>query len=320
MVHWQHQERVKLLIDIVAATTDTLDAFARVGGDEIRQVRVREFLDDIFELGECGPGWCFLAVRDGVPIARVAFVAMLPYRGEMELYLLALPDGPDAVAVGEALVRGGIAGVDRPLDHIRLGFETADPRAADKTALAEAMGWPLVQEKIRYARSSPAAPPAPRPGITFRGFDDVGEVAFTQAVARATAGTLDRGLAEEVAEHGLEAAARAHVAELKHLDRRTGWWELAYDADDELVGLIVPQVLDRDMGVLNLVAVMPEARGRGVAHALVARGVATLEAAGLPIERVVADVDAQNPAMGQALLAAGFSEKARRWVHRGLLG
>lgn len=305
------------MIEIVAATADTLDAFARVGGDEARQVRVRAFLDEIFELGECGPGWCFQAMRDGAAIARVAFLAMPPFDGEMELSLLALPEGPDAVAVGAALIRGGIAGVDRPLAHLRLAFETADPRAADKAALARALGWPLVQEKIRFERA-PGPVPAPA-GYTWRSCADVGEPAFTAAVARVMADTRDRGLAADVAEKG-DAAALAEVATLKHLDPRTDRWELAYDADGQLVGLIVPQVIDRDMGVLNLVGVLPEVRGRGVAHALVARGTATLAAAGLPLARIVADVDAENPAMARALLRAGYAEKARRWVFRGLLG
>jgi ribosomal protein S18 acetylase RimI-like enzyme len=306
------------LIEVVAATADSLDVFARVGGDEARQLRVRAFLAEIFELGECGPGWCFLAVREGQAIARVAFVAMLPFRGEMELYLLALPEADDALAVGQALIRAGIAAVDRPLHHLRLAFETADPRAADKAALAAGLGWPLIQEKIRYERGPGVPLPAPA-GFTFRSYDDVGEPAFTAAVARVIAGTRDRGLADDVAEQGVDSAARAEVAQLRHLDGRTAWWELAYAADGQLVGLVLPQVLDRDMGVLNLVGVVPEARGRGVAHALVARGTTTLASADLPLARVIADVDAENPAMARALLKAGYAEKARRWVYRGTL-
>lgn len=282
-------------LTIHAMTSTTMDAFAAVGSDAARAERVAAFMREIFALGECRPAWCFVAERDGVAIARVAFVSFPPDYTEFELYVLVLPDTPDAVTVGKALVQGG-----KQAPTLRLAFDPTDPRAADKRALAEALGWPLVQEKVRYTRTTDAHPVVA--ALTFRSFDDVGEATFTAAVARILQATADRGLQTQT--------AAAQVAELRHLDGRTHGWELAYDGDN-MVGLIVPQVLDGDMGVLNLVGVLPEARGRGYAKALVARGLLTLA----PEARIVADVDPQNPSMAAALRYNGFTETSRREVY-----
>jgi ribosomal protein S18 acetylase RimI-like enzyme len=147
-----------------------------------------------------------------------------------------------------------------------------------------------------------AAPPDPR-RLAFRRLDEVGEAAFRDAVARVSEGTLDRRLQEGRARLGREADAAEHLRLLGSLDYQPDWFQAAYDADENLVGLFA---MGNAVGVtfITFVGVVPERRGRGYVDDLVARATGVLLEAHESTIR--ADTDIANEPMAKAFGRAGF--------------
>lgn len=102
------------------------------------------------------------------------------------------------------------------------------------------------------------------------------------------------------------------------MDHEPGWWQLAYTAAGELVGLVMPTRAPT-FATIGFVGVVPEQRGRGHIDELLARGTATLGAAGATDFR--ADTDVRNAPMASAFRRAGWAEfAARREYAIGLAG
>jgi RimJ/RimL family protein N-acetyltransferase len=150
-------------------------------------------------------------------------------------------------------------------------------------------------------------------GLVFRPLPEVGEDAFFAAFAATHEGTRDAWLRRQIEKHGLDSAARAEFEDYKEFDHLPEWWELAYTADDELAGVIMP-ARNPTSAVIGHVGVMPQQRGRGFAAQLVRRGTGVLLASGA--EEVRADCDSDNVAMVKAFERAGYAQIARRRTYQ----
>jgi RimJ/RimL family protein N-acetyltransferase len=89
------------------------------------------------------------------------------------------------------------------------------------------------------------------------------------------------------------------------------WWQLAYDAAGDLIGLVVPKRGGAGGGSIHWIGVVPEQRGRGYVDDLIARGLEILAAAG--IERVHAATHVLNTPMQAAFPRMGFRQTETRW-------
>ena len=88
------------------------------------------------------------------------------------------------------------------------------------------------------------------------------------------------------------------------------WWELAYDADDNLVGLVMPARSPTFL-TIGYIGIVPEQRGHGYVNDLLARGTATLRAASGD-DAIRADTDLDNAPMAAAFERAGYRRFATR--------
>ena len=98
--------------------------------------------------------------------------------------------------------------------------------------------------------------------------------------------------------------------DLRSMESRPGWWELAYDARDELVGLIAPAAAP-GMVTIGYIGVVPEQRGHRYVDDLLARGTAVLRR-DMPERPIKADTDLANDAMAAAFERAGYTRFATR--------
>jgi RimJ/RimL family protein N-acetyltransferase len=308
---------IKLPDTIRPIRDDELALFASVGATPEGAARMTAFLDEIFALGESKPAWCFLALADGQPVARVIYVGLNVEAGDFVLNGLALPWGADPVPVGQALLTASRAQMGEAVKTLGVAVWDDDPHADAKTALMQALGWPMSQDRRRYERKahSPADDAPAR--LRFRSADGVGRETFVAAIAEVTQGTLDQALADDVDRLGLQTAAERHWEDLTHMDGRTARYELAYDADDALVGLIVPHCHGGEMGIIGYIGVVPPQRGHGYVRDLLRRGVETLTATEPDLTRIVADIDAGNAPMAQAFAATGFTLTRAERRYRG---
>lgn len=166
-------------------------------------------------------------------------------------------------------------------------------------ALLQACGYELVRDGVRWVLAGAATP-----GETTLAFRVADGEALVDALAATLEGTPDGALRAEVARHGCRGAAEAYVADMRALEHRPEWWELAYD-DDDVAGMIMG-ARNPTSAVIAYVGVTPAHRGRGHAVALVRRASAKLEP---PIR---ADTDRDNVAMARAFARAGYVQFARR--------
>jgi len=78
-------------------------------------------------------------------------------------------------------------------------------------------------------------------------------------------------------------------------------------SNNEVVGLVIPQMLYEDVGTINYIGVIPAKRGNNYVKDLLAQGIENL------IERditeIIADIDVKNHPMENALQEMGFKEK-----------
>lgn len=283
-----------------------LAAFAATATDPAHAEAVRRYAEDLLAKGAMRRDWCFLAERGGTPVGRIAFWTLPGAAAPSDIVLFDLSwPAPEAEAIGAAMLQQA-ADRARALGTAALGHVLDTPLQAPqwqaeperRRALLVANGFEIQRETIRF-EFDPATPvPPPAGGLVFRSMAEVGEAAFRAVADRVTVGTLDRRIGDEDI-----------FADVQELEHEPGWWELAYEPDGTLVGLVMPAVAP-SMATIGYVGVVPEQRGRGRVHALLARGTATLARIGRwPVK---ADTDTRNTPMADAFRRAGWRDFAIR--------
>lgn len=140
--------------------------------------------------------------------------------------------------------------------------------------------------------------------LYFSTLEQVGSNEYINAIEKVTAGTLDEDDLAWVKEFGSKEAAIKYFNLLKDIDYNEGWWKLAYNQEQELLGLVVPQRLTEGIGGINYIGVIPEKRGQGYINYLVIEGVKTLKDNN--IKKVIADIDIKNYPLDRVLPKQGF--------------
>jgi ribosomal protein S18 acetylase RimI-like enzyme len=274
----------------------------------IDQSRVLEaHLNEAFASGAASERWCLVAEENGRWLGRV-FLRGPADVGEIFVHFFDVAlDKADADRTAQVLIE---AALDAPeSDDPRTVLFALDeehpwhPEPARRHGWFRKAGFEPVRRTRRWEWPHTAAAPRDSGRLAFRRLDQVGEVAFRDAVARVSEGTLDRRLQEGPARLGREADAAEHLRRLASLDHQPDWLQTAYDADENLVGLFT---MGTAVGAafITFVGVVPERRGRGYVDDLVARATRVLLAAQ---ERTIrADTDIANEPMAKAFVRAGF--------------
>lgn len=171
----------------------------------------------------------------------------------------------------------------------------------------QANGFAITQKKTSLINKDPR-PSSSRNRLLYRSCMEVGDDAFIEAIRQVTRDTLDQDDLDSVLEYGEEKAARHYFAILEELDNRKDWWKLGFTDQNQLVGLVVPQKPGESTGVINYIGVVPEHRGHGYGKDLLEEGIRVLRENN--VSEIIADIDAANFPMENALLAQGFEPDA----------
>ena len=115
-----------------------------------------------------------------------------------------------------------------------------------------------------------------------------------------------------VLKFGAEEHARNHFNDLKSIDFSPKNWFIAYN-EKNIIGLVVPQKFNNEVGAINYIGVIPEERGKGYVIDLLNKGIKNLFKRN--VSKIIADIDEQNFPMEKALLESGFKEEKKIWVY-----
>lgn len=261
--------------------------------------------------GESRPAWCFVSRgRDSSVVARCGFWAT-PHEPEVGR-MFGLRWRPSVSTSSRVeFVRECVSAVrEDGLERLEARVYSSQEEHEQLLACLAAAGFTEQQQKVRLERAGDVRPPRSPGRVSFRSLESAGRVAFVDAIERVTHDTLDRLDEREARELGSRAAAELTFDLLSDMHREPGWWELAFNGDGTMVGLVVPQVLGAGVGVINYIGVVPERRGTGLVDDLLARGTWR---ASHGTERIVAETDERNRPMRDALLRHGYVEQSRMW-------
>jgi RimJ/RimL family protein N-acetyltransferase len=301
---------------------DELDLFVGAAGSPDHRREVGQYLESMFAAGSMRPEWCFVAQEEeeDLPLGRVAFWTLPGMEEPFALVLLDVPWEGDHVAVGKHLLEA-VLGEARKLGAEEIEHVIDAPpmppqfqhHAGKRAELLEGVGFAFRRETGRFEWRG-EDPPAEPGRLSFRTLAEVGEDAFVEAMRRVSEGTLDREIREEGERLGPQQAAREFFEDARRVRHDPSWWRLAYAPNGELVGLVMPAEPPAFLTVFY-VGVVPEMRGRGYVHDLLAAGTATL----LEVRRrdgnekpLRADTDVANVPMATAFERAGWVRFARR--------
>src|SRR5262245_21416230 len=310
------------MMQIRPIAADELERFASVGASAQHAADVLRYVEELLAVGATRLDWCLLAWDDrrllgGVALWTVPSVSASVMGIPSDLVLLEAPWDQPELTIGVHLLEDALARM-RALGARIAGHVLDTPAQAPqwqfalarRIALLERSGFALARETRRFEWRNVHEVAGLTLGrtferLTFRTFEEVGADAFVAAIARVTTGTLDRRLREQQERLGPAGAARALLDLVQALGYEPGWWQLAYTATDELVGLIMP-AKGVDTAFIGYIGVTPEQRGHGYGGELLARATALLQTSG--VTRIVADTDTGNAPMADAFRRVGYTQ------------
>ena len=250
--------------------------------------------------GQYRPEWTWVALRDGVVVARAAWWAGPEDDKPLALDWFDFTDQDAAVQ----LLRTAPLYAEYSL-MLPTGWRE-DPavrqHAQSRIDAAMTAGLSPLVERYRY-RWTPDCGVPQRPGrLEFR--PEVDDAAILDVFRRIHQGSLDAHARRTIAGSGLDAAAQESLDYLRWKPSPREWWRLAYTPAGELVGLSVPS---RNYGdpVIGYIAVLPEHRGHGYAYDLLVEATHLLADEGA--DRIVAGTDQTNFPMAAAFAKAGYT-------------
>ncbi|MEV0156535.1 GNAT family N-acetyltransferase [Micromonospora sp. NPDC050686] len=265
----------------------------------------RAIFGETYAEGHYRPEWSWVALRDGVVVARAAWWA-----GPDDPAPLALNwfDFTDAEAAVE-LLRTAPFRTEYSI-ALPAGWredETVRAQAQARIDAAVAAGMRVLVHRYRY-RWTPDQGLPERPGrLEFRPEPD--DTVILDLLRRIGEGSLDAHFRHAADRHGPEAAAQEDLDLLRWLPGPRDWWRLAFAPDGELVGLTVPSRNLADP-IVAFIGVLPAQRGHGYAYDLLVEATHMLVAEGA--DRIVAATDQPNKPMAATFARAGYPVESER--------
>jgi ribosomal protein S18 acetylase RimI-like enzyme len=300
---------------IRSISADELEAWARIDDrpDRFLERSIRSRWDS----GSSRPEWCFLAERDGRPVGRVAFTAdpaasVVP---DLEFRIVGLWFDWDhqPLDIGGELLRHSLAAVLPP------GRQTVDATSNPeymaypdlRRALYERAGFGLFQEKEGFLwRRGSDGDHGGENRLVFRSVAEAGEDVLAAVMSRGTQGTLDRNDRYYRDLVGPEQWGREMLGYLTPDDAPS--WFLASTPGAKPVGYVLLSAFDEPgRATIAHIGVLPEHRGRGYSLDMLRRiNGAAIERG---FDRILSDVDVENPPMMAAMERAGHHADATPW-------
>lgn len=245
------------------------------------------------------PEWTWVALRDGVVVARAAWWAGPKDDKPLALDWFDFTDHDAAVQ----LLRTAPLHAEYSL-MLPTGWRQ-DPavrqQAQSRIDAAMTAGLSPLVERYRYRWTPDCGVPQRPARLEFRPEPD--DAAIFDVFRRIHQGSLDAHVRRTIAKSGLDAAAQEELDYLRWKPSPRDWWRLAYTPAGELVGLSVPS-RNYSGPVIGYIGVVPEHRGHGYAYDLLVEATHMLADEGA--DSIVAGTDQTNFPMAASFAKAGY--------------
>lgn len=294
---------------------DELYNFSKIGANEKNAMEFNELLINWFKEGKSKKEWCFVAEDENGFCARVVYWIFLDQPLDLKICALHIDNNQleEFISIGNALISTSleVMCLDR-FNNIEYHFYKSDkPLSNEYKNLLLINGFNVTQEKKNFTfktcdditqRVETFQSTYP---LYFKRLTDIGKDKFIDAIEMVTEGTLDDDLLFNLNEFGPKKAALDYFNIIKDIDYNENWWTIAYNSNDELIGLVVPQKFNSYMGAINYIGVVPSKRGHHFVDHLLLEGTRILK--NNNVEEIIADIDVKNLPMEKSLYRLGYT-------------
>ncbi|MCZ4102044.1 GNAT family N-acetyltransferase [Streptomyces sp. So13.3] len=257
--------------------------------------------------GDYRPEWTWVALRDGVVVARAAWWAGADDEKPKALDWFDFAEGE--ADAGVWLLRTAPLYGEYDLLLPPGWRERPELLAAAQSRIdaVTAAGLKQLVERYRYTWTAGDPLPARTGRLEYRPEPD--DAVILDVVRRIQQDTLDAHDREEIDKTGGEAAAGAFLGWLNWLPSPRDWWRLAFTPEGELAGLHIPA--HNPAGpTIGFIGVVPEQRGHGYAYDLLVECTQDLVEQGA--DRITAATDQGNFPMAANFAKAGYPVSQER--------
>ncbi|MFI6767922.1 GNAT family N-acetyltransferase [Streptomyces sp. NPDC050355] len=255
--------------------------------------------------GQYRPEWTWVALRDGVVVARAAWWAK---PGDERPIALDWFDFTDAEAAVQ-LLRSAPLQAEYSLLLPPGWREQPDVRAEAEArmAAAEAAGLRKLVERYRYTWTSHCPLPERTGRLEYRPEPD--DDVIRGVLRRIQEDSLDAHDLHDIEEYGRAGAVEELLGILTWMPSPRDWWRLAYTPAGEVAGIHVP-ARNPSGPCIGYIGVLPEQRGHGYAYDLLVECTQDLVARGAT--RIAAATDQENFPMAAHFATAGYPVSEER--------
>lgn len=293
---------------------DELYSFSKLGTNEKNATEFKDLLINWFKEGKSKKEWCFVAEDDNGFCARIVYWIFLDQPLDLKICAFHIEDHQleEFISIGNALISTSLEAMCvKGFNTIEYHFYKSDKLLSNEYKnLLIINGFNVTQEKKNFTfKTSDDIPQKVEElqrvyPIYFKRLADISADKFIEAIEKVTEGTLDDDLLFNLHEFGPKKAALNYFNVIKDIDYNKNWWTVAYDSNDELIGLVVPQKFNSYMGAINYIGVVPEKRGHHFVDQLLLEGTTILKKAS--VEEIIADIDVKNLPMEESLYKLGY--------------
>jgi ribosomal protein S18 acetylase RimI-like enzyme len=262
-------------------------------------------LTAMWESGESRPEWCFVLEDGGTVVGRVGFYVSptcppeflgdLP-PDELFLFGLWLPWDDDPVGAGLTLIPEALRRVTGDLPdrlQVRTNVEVHDEHA-ERVALFDALGMELFQEKQGFTWVDDGSPVEVPDRLSFVTVDEAGRDHYRDVLAGVGEATLDRN--DFYYRSRMDPLDWGSVYTTFLDESEAPMWLVGRHPGGESIGFVAVSEFDEpDTATIAFVGVLPQHRGNGYIHDLIAAGTAAAQQHGFT--SILSDVDTLNAPM-----------------------
>lgn len=302
---------------------DELEPFVNTSKVD-RQVLQKHLLHAWSE-GTSKPEWCFAAEAENSFTGGIAYETDNK-TGNLAIFHLDTVDELDDLAIKRALIRHSLQEFRREQTQVVQYRLSTDPTPEGLAVsrplidIVKELGFECMRERIEFERPGNSPSVAATNRLAFRTREEVGELTFSQSFALSFQDSLDSEILKGYTEVGPQRVISQYLSECPKEDERNAWFsELAYDAQNDLVGVIMLLLSqkrknprkDHSIGCIYTLGVVPKKRGQGYVNDLLARGTQILEHEGADCIR--STTAATNFPMVNAFERAHYKQTEHWW-------